>query len=83
MSIAVMSSVWNSGKHANGALIVLLALGDWADDGGYCWPSVTRLAAKCRMSDRNVQIVLRQIEKDGGISRWENRGRGHSKALNC
>jgi helix-turn-helix protein len=78
MSIKVMNQIWESGHYANGTLLVLLALGDWANDEGQCWPSIKKLAAKCRMGERNTQNALNRLEKDGAIIRRINRGRGHA-----
>ena len=67
MSIRVMSLVWEYSKQQGSALLVLLAIADFADDDGYCYPSVERLAHKARMSVRNVRYVLRQIEESGEL----------------
>lgn len=67
MSIRVMSLVWEHSKQQGSALLVLLAIADFADDDGYCYPSVERLAHKSRMSVRNVRYILRQLEESGEL----------------
>lgn len=53
-------------------MLVLLALADYANDGGYCWPSLTQLAKKTRLSRRQVitvvgdLVALAEIEKVRG-----------------
>jgi hypothetical protein len=67
MSIRVMSGVWERSQHKSGALLVLLAIADFADDNGTAFPAVETLAEKARMTARNVQFVLRVLEKSGEL----------------
>lgn len=70
MSIRVMSLVWEHSEQKEGALLVLLALADFAhDDGTMAFPSIKTLAKKARLSDRSVQYALRKLEEDGEIER--------------
>lgn len=75
MSIRIMSLVWELSLPDSDKL-VLLALADCANDDGYCWPGMATLARKCSKGERTVQYALRQLEKDGHLSRREIRGRG-------
>lgn len=77
MSIAVMSAIWKNGPNDQSALLVMLVLGDHADDYGTCWPSMSLVASKARMSVRNVRRVVRQLEADGWISTQIGTGRGN------
>ena len=61
MSIKVMSIIWERSERSGSELLLLLALADHADDSGACYPSVSRLAAKTRMSERSVQYMLRSL----------------------
>ncbi len=45
--------------------MILMALADHADDAGYCWPSIPRIAAKASMSDRTVQRRLPELVARG------------------
>src|SRR3954451_15383342 len=67
MSIGIMHAVWEGAPYRGGDLLVLLALADQANSDGYCWPSVASLATKTRMSERNVQKVIRRLQSDGAI----------------
>jgi hypothetical protein len=75
MSIRVMSAVWDNGPEDQGELLVLLALADYADDNGYCWPAMPSVAAKARMSERNARRIVRKLEASGLLLVEENRGR--------
>lgn len=60
--------------------LVLMALADAANDQGICWPSISTVATKCRVSDRTVRRVVqtliarglmvsnRRFRKDGSCS---------------
>jgi predicted transcriptional regulator len=79
MSVRVMNLVWTSARYKDAStMLLLLALADWANDEGVCFPSIPKLAEKARMSDRNARYILRKLENDGVISIEENRGRNHS-----
>jgi hypothetical protein len=59
-------------------LLVLLALADWANDDGYCWPTVSALAAKARLSERAVQQILGRLSETSRIRRVSGGGRGRA-----
>jgi hypothetical protein len=71
MSIRIMSQIWETkAKEPNGSeLLVLLALADQANDDGVCWPGMTRLARKCRMSRRYLIEHIKSLESRGLISK--------------
>jgi DNA-binding transcriptional regulator YhcF (GntR family) len=78
MSIFVMSQVWKNGPENQGELLVLLALADYANDEGECFPSMASVGKKARMSERNARRVVRKLEQDGYLTVRENRGRKHT-----
>ena len=67
MSIRLLSLVLDRVPLQGGALLTLIALADWADDDGVCWPSVPKLAAKARQSERNVRYVLHDLQAAGYV----------------
>jgi hypothetical protein len=80
VSIKVMGEVWESSSAKGGARLVLLALADHANDEGYCHPSVARLARKSALTERNVQLILRNLERRGELVTLCGAGRGHVNA---
>jgi hypothetical protein len=69
-----MDRVWRCSKAAEGRLLVLLAIGDFANDGGEAWPSVPALAKKSRLSDRQTQRVLKALVRLGELKISKNKG---------
>ena len=58
MSIKVISSVWKHSACRGGALHVLLAIADCADDAGRAYPGVTLLSKKARLSPRQTRRAI-------------------------
>jgi hypothetical protein len=58
MSISTMARVWENSTHSGTALLMLLAIADFADDDGKAYPAVSTLARKCRTSPRNANLIL-------------------------
>lgn len=75
MSIKVMSAAWANARVRQGSLLVLLALADYANDNGICWPSVPHLMEKSHISRRHVQRILRELERKGLIAKERIPGR--------
>jgi hypothetical protein len=65
MSIKVMSWVWDNSPYRDDALLVHLALADWANEDGICWPNQQSIAHKARCSVEHVRRVTRKMESDG------------------
>lgn len=55
--------------------LVLLCLAAHADEHGLCWPSVKRIAARCRLTPRAVMLSLQHLEKAGHVTRQMSPGR--------
>jgi hypothetical protein len=68
VSIKIMAQVWADGPTDKAQLLVLLALADFADDSGNCWPSVAAVGQKARMSERNARRIIRDLEEAGFLS---------------
>lgn len=81
MSIDLMTEVWALDERG-GRRDVLFALADHADDDGFCWPSIRRIAWKAGLDRRHVQRILRQLERDGLVETIHNEagGRGLSRS---
>lgn len=57
------------------AAIVLLALADYADTEGYCWPSVARIVAENPIKERAARAALGELERRGLLVREQRLGR--------
>jgi hypothetical protein len=71
-----MTMVWNDAPFEKGALLLLLALADWADDNGDGWYFISTLAAKARQSERTTQLLLAKFETLGIVVCKRGQGRG-------
>lgn len=67
MSTEALSHVWKNSKQNGTALLVLVAIADGANQDGEYYPSVSSLAAKCRMKNRNLQRIIRNLEASGEL----------------
>lgn len=59
-------------------ILLMIALGTYADQRGYCWPSVTTLAESIGVGVRYVRRRLKHLEELGHIqriSRYDDQGR--------
>lgn len=77
MSIKLMSIAWDKSNAQSSELLLLLALSDYADDRGYCWPSHARLAQRMRVQRHTVLRAVRRLESYGEIYVHHNRGGGN------
>ncbi len=79
MSVKTMAAVWELDLPQNEKFI-LLALADHADDHGFCYPSVGRLAWKSGYSIRQTQEILKHLRDRGVIEVWgvQPGGRGRT-----
>lgn len=62
MSVKAMSWAFGLTDLSEGHKLLLLALADFADDNGICWPSQETLAVKCGVTDRTVRSRLKDLE---------------------
>lgn len=56
--------------------LVLLALADWSNDDGACWPSMRQLADKSGLTDRAIRTSIGRLVEAGHLTRSENPGKG-------
>lgn len=82
MSIRLMTAVWERIDLTSTQKLVLLALADWANDDGLCWPSIDRVAVKSSLKRRAVQMTIRSLEESGFLRREELVGRGNKYWVN-
>ena len=75
MSIKVMSNIWENGPTNQSERFILLALADYANDEGECWPSINGVAKKTCMTDRGVRKILRRLEEQGWLETQHGSGR--------
>jgi hypothetical protein len=69
VSVRATSVVWDGYPGEGGSeLLALLALADWSDDQGNCWPSMDAIAGKLRLSRSQAQRVVHRLI-DGGFLR--------------
>jgi hypothetical protein len=76
MSIRIMSAVWALDTLGQGETLVMLALADWANDDGHCYPSMAKLSRKCRMTERGTRAIIAGLCKAGHLTRQEVVGKG-------
>lgn len=74
MSVRTMARVWEFSRHGGTDLLMLLAIADFSDDDGLAFPSVEKLAKKCRMSKRNAQDRLKALSESGELTILKNQG---------
>lgn len=76
MSVKVMSRVWDDKRiTSQGDLVILLALADFCNDEGYCWPSIPTIARKTRASIRGVYYTLKKLQSQGLVRLVSGGGR--------
>lgn len=76
MSIKVMSWVWENGPNDPTERLVLLALADFADDHGSCYPSMIGIGQKACVTERGARGIVRRLEADGWLKVAIGGGRG-------
>ncbi len=76
MPADLISDVWEHSPCKNSELLLLLAIADGADAQGITHSSVAALARKARLSSRQVQRLLRVLEKKGELTSTFGGGHG-------
>ncbi len=71
-----MAWIWKNGPCDRAERLMLLALADHADDKGWCFPSMARLAEKTCMTERGARKVIRRLEVGGWLAVQIGGGRG-------
>ena len=68
MSIAVQAQVWRL-KIPTGEKLLLLALADFSNNDGTCYPGQARLADMCSVTDRAIRDQLNKLIKRGLVEK--------------
>jgi hypothetical protein len=76
-----MTAIWDCSPAKGSELLLLLAMADVANDAGICYPGVTTLAKKIRMTERHTQNLLRKLESEGLVKTGFNAGALTAKGL--
>jgi hypothetical protein len=67
MAVRVISKVWEGYPGGGSELLALLALADWSDDDGRCWPSIASVSKKTRLERRQAQRVIHRLIDAGYV----------------
>lgn len=62
-----MAAVWELSRHGGSAMLLLLAIADYADDNGLAWPGQTALAKKTRVDRRNLARIIDAVTASGEL----------------
>lgn len=77
MSVQALSWVLNESKATLGSRLVLLSIANHADAKGFnSWPSIPVIAQEARVSQRQAQRCIKQLEVSGELE--VERGGGYS-----
>jgi hypothetical protein len=72
MSVRAITKVWEGYPGGGSELLVLLALADWSDDDGRCWPAMASIAKKVRLSEKQVRRIVHSVIEAGYLSVTDN-----------
>jgi hypothetical protein len=79
VSVRWISYVWRTSPYKGDKLLIHMALADFANDDGFCFPSQRTIAKKARTSEGYVRAVIKQMVKDGFLEIvTEASGRGNT-----
>ncbi len=77
MSIEIMNSAWQFDRGGSEKL-VLLAMANWADDDGNCYPSIAAIAHRACLSEVQARRVVHGLISDGYITVTGNHNGGRN-----
>jgi hypothetical protein len=77
------SAVIGKSKQKGSALLMMLIIGNYADPFGFAWPGIGKIAGDTRLSERNVQYLMRGATACGELDVFPKAGpviqKGRSK----
>lgn len=68
MAVRVLAKVWEGYPGGGSELLALLALADWSDDDGRCWPAIAAISKKTRLSRSQTQRVVHALIDSGYVT---------------
>lgn len=80
MSVPATNRVWSDASVGGSELLILLALADYANPAGFCYPSTPSIAAMVRLSIRQTGRILDRLEQVFALAvkPQSQRGRGNN-----
>lgn len=81
MSIKAMTEVWENSKTKGNELLLMLALADYANEDGVCFPGMATLAKKTRQSSRTVIRMVDKLTNGGEVATLRRRVKGNKYAV--
>lgn len=67
MAVKFITAVWETAPYKAEKLLVLLALADWSNDKGTCFPSYRSIAHKARVTREGAIQIVKSLIADGAI----------------
>lgn len=61
MSVKIMSYVWDVPTFKGSDKLIMLCLADFANEEGFCWPSIETISRKSGVSASTVKSVLKKL----------------------
>jgi hypothetical protein len=77
MSNKLLTQVLDGAPFGGAKLLTLIALANFANDDGECWPSIGTIAKQARVSPRSATRIIGDLEADGWVVRKPRRGRAN------
>ena len=69
MSIKVMALVWDNFPRGGSDKLVMLAMADWCNDNGTSLhPSISTVARKINLSDKQTRVIVHRLIDEGWLS---------------
>lgn len=72
MAVKILAKVWDGYPGGGSELLAMLALADWSDDEGRCWPSIESISKKMRLSEKQARRVMHSLISAGHVSVTDN-----------
>lgn len=79
MSISAMAWALKQNVGSPTRKLVLLAIANYADENGKCWPSQERLCQDTELGERTIRDALKGLEADGYITRTSRHVNGNKR----